>query len=416
MLVLRTEPISDFARVFEMAGGFVRGEPVATLFAEYIQRNPFQIGPALLESIPLFIFGTNIVVVYVYFAMFIATSNLLIYLITKKITGSYRIAFGTGLLYLFYIGSYTLTPMITNQHMSTCLMLAGIYLFLCADNKWYRYLLAGLLLGIGNIAKPTGILVLVALGLILLSKLFEVVFRRVDRRALLSDTANLAKGIGIVFISYLLIGFTISTAVTMSGLTERGIRNDVMLTKLAFGTDLTHGGGPSREMSDYLLLHPDGAVRRARAIEVLQSRLDYSWQDWKGLIHTKLDKMWTGYDSWMYALWGKDDSSAYRLLTNKLLLPDLAYMFAFWVLILSGLISFFDKSEVPLGALLLTVIFMGAFVLFLGIEAQTRYRHEFIPLILPIAGFGVRWLHEKTETAQANWKMKSRSEHRSRQN
>ncbi|AIK54899.1 hypothetical protein AOD68_27640 [Bacillus anthracis] len=71
-----------------------------------------------------------------------------------------------GLLYALYIPSIVLSSLLTNQHIATFLFYLGFYLLITKGlTHKYMWIFIGIFLALGDIMRPLGAFVLIAVAL-----------------------------------------------------------------------------------------------------------------------------------------------------------------------------------------------------------------------------------------------------------
>lgn len=97
--------------------------------------------------------------------MYCTGTTWLVYKITSYVFNEWagRMA---GLLYALYIPSIVLSSLLTNQHIATFLFYLGFYLLITKGlTHKYMWIFIGIFLALGDIMRPLGAFVLIAVAL-----------------------------------------------------------------------------------------------------------------------------------------------------------------------------------------------------------------------------------------------------------
>ncbi len=388
-LITRPAPVSDFALLYRAAEQVAAGD---TSFQNlpYFQHWAYQTGFVAYEAVIVKLFGPLAQTVLMALnCLYLAGTNVLICLITKKLTGDARPALFAGVLYLLYPAPYFLAPVLTNQHLSTCLMLIGVYAVLCVTTRT-RLLpfCAGVLIGLGHIFYPLGIVVVGALCLY-----FGLCFLAdVKKGTLRAAGLWLLRG-GCVVVSYFVVFLLASNLVVLLGLNANGLRNTEPLWKFVTGLDTSTDGRYSSESAAAMFGEPNRARRQEIARELIRQSAPDSFGAWGTLFYRKIDTLWGGYESTAWTF-GNDatqnKSPAWRdrwqPWVERLKKADKAYASMLWLLALLGTASVLRKKQWKNGGVcLIVLVFLLYFGAHLLIEIQVRYRYFAMPFVCILA-------------------------------
>ena len=156
---------NDYKILFNGAKEFASGNFKSLTFDKhnYFYMWNFQIGYAIFLGLIMKLIGTKLILFKFLEFAYLSITNLLIYLILKKITNN-KIALLATIIYSSYLFIILGSGIINNQHVSLLLALLGIY-FITNPKKerlFYKFL-CGLLLAIGYILRQTDLLFLISL-------------------------------------------------------------------------------------------------------------------------------------------------------------------------------------------------------------------------------------------------------------
>ncbi|MBU3104990.1 hypothetical protein [Clostridium gasigenes] len=153
VLSIKTEPISDFAFMYEGAQNIAGGNYDYILNSGYFKTWVYQLGFTMYLVGIIKFFGDSLLIIKVFKVLIVSLIPVIIYLTGKKM-GSNKGAKIVSLGYCFYISSIVSTSVLTNQHLATLLFYTGIYLLISNVNRKYKWILIGLSIGIRDIIRP----------------------------------------------------------------------------------------------------------------------------------------------------------------------------------------------------------------------------------------------------------------------
>lgn len=265
---------------------------------------------------------------------------------------------------------------LTNQTLSILFILMGVYSII---NK--KYIKGGLLLGLGQIFRPIGIMFLIGAVIIIIMEWLnnEKYLSKQRVKLLFSSITKLV-------VPYYFVLFFISGCLTGLNFTEHGLfHNPAPSYKLLVGLNNNTNGGYSQSDSNLLLdienfetiAKEEINKRTVNLIEVSQ------------LFEIKFKKMWGAEDASFF--WGQTQNKTH-IYYNQLL----------WIFLLfiGGSILFSkinqDKSS-AYQRLFIYIVLLGFIGVYFLIEIQTRYRYELYPLFILIGSAGVKSVLSKVE-------------------
>ncbi len=166
MLFVQTPISGDFLITYHAAMQTVAGD-TSWLETSFFSTWAYQIPFVYYQALILKLFGSDMAL-KVFNIAFMVSTNILIYKIAKTFTTS-NAALICALLYSVYPAPILLTSVLTNQHLSLMFFMLGIYFYL-SNPSWYRIILSGVFLVLGNLFRPEGILIIGAVILHMLMK------------------------------------------------------------------------------------------------------------------------------------------------------------------------------------------------------------------------------------------------------
>lgn len=380
IFTIETQPISDFAFMYEGAQNIASGNYDYITNSGYFTTWVYQLGFTMYLVAIIKFFGDSIIIIKIVNVIIVSLIPVIIYLTGKKM-GSEKGAKIVSLGYCFYIASIVNTSVLTNQHLATLMFYLGIYFFISSFNRKYKWIVVGLCLGFGDIIRPEGSIIIIAIILF-------VVFSN------LLNYKELGKGLveflGIIIV-ITMISQTASTLIMKSGISNDPLVNKDPLWKFVCGLNPDSKGTYSEADDIYLSgVGKDG--RKEAELGLIKERLS----DPKALIKTmsyKTAVMWGSNDTSMnLAITNKDQNDKYINIIMKL--EKIQYIFIM-LMFLGSMIMEIKRNRGFQKKHLYIIIFLGYFLAHLLIEVQPRYRYFAIPMILIIQSDYLGILSEK---------------------
>jgi hypothetical protein len=394
----QTNPVSDFALIHQAARQVASGD---FSFHElpYFQRWAYQTGFVAYEAGVIKLFGAGITPLLLGNALCMTSVSLLVYLLAKRVSDNVLCARFSVLLYCFYPAPYFLASVLTNQHLSTLLMLLGVYLAVSRDGKRPgRLILSAVCIAFGNMLRPVGLVPALAVLFYLIFALFRELsgarpFKNLGRltRSLLTPVS--------FFAVYLCVNLFASALVTVSGLNPHGLRNNDALWKFVVGLDPNTYGSYSHKMVERVY-HSDPADRPSLERAIISESLATIAQRPLSFLYHKNSKMWASYEDTNWAF-GEEASllrpHTLNVFLQEALAPlrklDKGYYFGIFLFAFLSLWKVMRKtagSQSRNFALLVPAFVITLyFSVHLFVEVQTRYRYDIMPFIAALAGL---WL------------------------
>lgn len=350
VLYMKVIPSSDFAVLLDAAENLVKGTNVMNTSSYFITWS-YQSGFVLYQAFILKVFK-SITVLHIFDCFFTAGICVFIYLIGKEINKEANIL--PAILYSFYIFAIVYAGVLSNQHIFTFIVLISIFILL-KETKFEKNksFIIGLLLGVANILRPEGIVVLVS---IIGYKLLKIESKRDIKKTLVN--------ICIMCLMYFAIILTVSFIIQVTNINNNGLKNNNPLWKFVCGSDYETGGRYS--------------IRGEAVFSNMEQEKNFIIQNYKSLnLNTmlrffvdKIRNFWTKSEEYFWAF-------ADSWVDGKFIDKYVIYDFSIYTLIfISTLISIFTGiKEKPNAKILLTLILLVNFAVYLFIEIQGRYSY-----------------------------------------
>lgn len=218
--IINYSSFDDYKTLIEASWKFAKGD-YSFNTSTYFSMWGYQTGLVIYQGIILKIFNSEFAI-KVFNAIFSSLTVLLVYYISKKITNE-KTAKVVSLLYMVLPISLILNAMLNNQILSALLMYLGIYLLIKKDKTIKDYIYAAILISIGNIIRPEGIVVVFSLLVFELLKLKKNIILDISKKLL------------VFLVIYISIGSISSFVVQKSNINPIGLKNTNSLWKFVVG-------------------------------------------------------------------------------------------------------------------------------------------------------------------------------------
>ena len=394
IFIFNFAPVSDFETLLNASKDFANGDFSFQKDA-YFTMWGYQTGFVVYQGIILKIFN-SVFALKVLNAIFSSVLCLLVYLFGKKIC-SEKSARMASLLYMIFPFSLYMNTVLANHHIAAFLTYIGIF-FLLKDNKKIRdYMIAAVLISVGNIMRPEGIIVVFSFFL------FEIF--RLKKETVLKVTKSLL----VFIIIYFIIGFSSSLIVQKTGVNSQGLSNNNPLWKFVLGFNHESCGYYSAEDEKYL-------NDKEKEIEVIKERINVSPLKMVKLMTCKVNHFWLQSDisskNEMYS------SKTYDVLGMQIKFTDVEkivvsfnkvlYVVTFLMCIIG--VTFNRKKIIKDKAYFFVIMMIVTFFVYLLIEIQPRYAYFIHVSIFILSTYGYEIVLNKVyDLLNKKKKMKLRS-------
>ena len=391
ILWLNSQPVQDFDTMYSAARQLAQGSR-AYLDNIYFFNWAYQSAFVAYEALVITLFGDSLFPLQLLNAVYLAGTNVLVYLIAKRFL-SEKAAMTAGVLYAIYPAPLFLAGVLTNQHLSIFLLYSALYLLLGKELTPRRALGAGTIMALGNAIRPIGVILMLAAVLWLLIRALH----RADLRAALHGI--------YAAVSYFAVGAALSGLIVATGINPEGLSNNQPMWKFVVGLNQDSNGCWNRADYETYLSLPTREAHEAM-VKAVKERLRVGPAALADLACRKSAVMWAGNED-LYWGFGHLDQDAAALIfpvtlswnSMQLLLGSLdkgVYLLAFG-LALVGLILRLRKPERCGRSLPLVLLLCGYYAVHLIVEVQSRYRYFLMPCIFLLAGIAVSRFLPKQE-------------------
>lgn len=373
VLNIDSVPVSDFMQMYKGAQNILNGNIGVIRGSEYFQTWVYQLGFTVFQYNIIRIFGNSIVVLKVVNAVITSCIPIVIYLICNTLKKG-KVSRIPALIYCFYVTGIAMTSVLTNQHLSTLLIYFGLYLLIRKEKKLLIAIYVGVVISLGNIIRPEGIIVMIAIVLFLIFKDFENI--KNPRKFF---KYNILKPMLIVVI-YLITSTIVSGAFKLSGYTDYTLSNREPYWKFVVGLNTKHSGLWNSEDGDLVNRYPLGEKRDEYEKKIILDRLKDK-KEVLNLFKKKFRYMWTKNDFGSLAFSLNYEGASKYLMKLLLKIEKVQFIIIVSLAFLSVIISVFKRVKFGYYHLFM-IILIGYVLSHLIVEVQTRYRYFIIPTLV----------------------------------
>lgn len=209
VIVVKTPVMADFYIMLEASQKILVND-FSFVDSVYFNTWGYQLVNVFYQSLALRIVN-NVIILKVLNCIYSTSITLLIYLIVKRITNE-DTARVTSLLYSISLYPIYLNTVLGNQQLSLLVILSAIYIFLYKKSTYLNLIIVALLIGLGNLIRPEGIVYIISIiGYLILTneKLFSTI-----------------KKIVVVSLIFLVVSRLPSYILIKTGFNEIGLKNN----------------------------------------------------------------------------------------------------------------------------------------------------------------------------------------------
>lgn len=348
--LVKTPIESDFRTMYDASIEIINGTSLYKS-SSYFLTWGYQMGHVLYQSLLLSLIN-SVTFLKVVNSFITSLIVVFIYLIGKMIS-SERVAFIVSILYSIFLFPLLLNTVLTNQHLPVLLTLISIYILINInyDKYLFKSLFVGVLLGISNILRSEGIVIIAA---IFVYSLYLITKKYNYKKIIISFV--------LIVSSYFLVFNGTSFILEKTNISSNGLKNMNSTWKFVLGFNYDTNGMYSED--DAILYAND----KEKAKDIVIERV----KDYKKIpmLFIKKSKiLWFNSDlSW--SLGYISDSLIYKILN----IINQVFIIVFDLLAIVGIYSLFKNKDKIL--VLISLILFMYFGVYLLIEVMPRYAYS----------------------------------------
>jgi len=388
VLNAHTQPISDFRTMYTLAQMLANGQVAQVGSSDYLSLWGYQSFFVMYQALMLKLFGGGISSLFVFNAIFMSGTTVLVYAISGRVLNESSARF-VAMVYLLYPEPYLLVSVLTNQHISLFFLLLGIFLLLRRPSVWSA-LAGGVLIGVGNAFRPDGMLIMASL-------IALAVVIAINKGKHLAARLQAAAPFALATVCAWLVGPLISALVKLSGVNPTGQANLDPLWKLVLGLNAPTYGQYSPDLATQVFSISDATARHQLEAQIVHQHLSAGWRLFGQLLE-KTVHFWGAPQDVNWAFNGQYDRNV--PLINKPLstLLTLTQQIEQWYLLFVVLLAitslirlFVHKREASMALVLCGLVVLAFFVVYIVIECQARYRYFIYPFFAILTAYAFQF-------------------------
>ena len=331
----------------------------------------YQTGFVIYQGLILKLFK-NEFVLKILNAVFSSLTTVLVYLISKKFT-SEKSAKIVSLLYMILPMPLLLNPILNNHILSALLMYIGIMFIIKEEKTIKDYIFASILIAIGNILRPEGIIVVFSLIV------FEII--KINKKTIF----DISKKIFVFLVVYLSINSFSSFLIQKTGINEVGLKNNNPLWKFVLGFNHDTCGYYSYDDEKY-------SYSEKEEMEVIKDRVLTSPSKLTKLFTCKIDYFWL-LSKPSTGEFAAKEFNFMNIKINAEKLNDIVINFNTYIYIITLFMCFigviFNRNKIIQNNSIFFVIMMiVTFFVYLLIELRVRYTYFIVISIFILSSYG----------------------------
>lgn len=378
-LIIQTPVTSDFKLILDASQSLLEGD---LSFTEtiYFKTWAYQMFWVIFQAGILSIWN-NIFALKLVSCIFLSFCNVFIYNISLEYF-SEKSSKAVSLIHLLFLAHLTHITILSNTIFSIFFMYLAIYILICNKlNNLHiiaRYSIIGILVSIGNMLRPDGIIIVLSF----------LAFSLVEFCENKQDFKNILTKVATFLLSYLLIFQLTSGIISITGIHEDGLANNNPLWKFVLGFNHTTGGTYSS--SDLTLINDlqvEFDISQDEAeLMIIKDRVFVSPLKLLMLFRAKIHNFWSANTLyWSLGYLPESFSGIYKVLNsfNTSLFNIILFLSPLGVLNLT-----LNKSMKSSKKCFFLFILLATFIVYLFIETQSRYSYfvQFILFFLATGG------------------------------
>lgn len=376
LLFYDTKPCSDYRAIWEAAVEMSRGSFTDGLKGgSYMYIYNWQLGIAAFESVFIKIFGESFFALKIFSAVITAINNFLLYkcccIKFNRKVGVYSYVIAT-----MFIPWMLSVPQFTNHHIGFTLLLLS--LLLIDKDKWYTYMAAGVLIGLWNVLRPMGVILVIAAFCMVVYN----IIKNHNRKAVIGNLSKfvalflafvvVVAGFNILFIKLGYTDISLSSSRIPYFKLQKGLYgyNYPFDDYNKFGDIVLYNDAMKQELTEKVKTNPIGICTFvAEKMVRYCGMLDYQFE----MTFDHNSEVWTQYPV-------------------KAFYSTSWFFYAFALIIA---VSAFIKKRKENNVDIFTIFFIGNTLVYLFIEAFSSYRFESYLFIIMFMAVGFSMIGDK---------------------
>lgn len=379
ILIFKFPQVSDFKTLLDASYLFANND-FSFQNQQYFTMWGYQTGFVIYQGLLLKLFN-SVFILKLLNAIFSSILSVLIYFFGKRIC-SEKSARMASLLYMIFPFSLYLNTVLANHHLATFLAYIGIFFLLKKEKSIKDYIIAAVLISLGNIIRPEGIIVVFTLIL------FEIFRLKKDK------ILKTLKNVGMFLIIYFMIGTLSSFAVEKLDINDEGLKNNNPKWKFVLGFNSDSCGYYTSSDEKYI-------NDENKELEVIKNRISVGPVKMGKLLACKINKFWLQteissknemYNDKTYNIFGINIK--FKDLENIVVKFNSILYITTLLMCIVGVV-FNRKKVIKDNSFFFVILMMVTFFVYLLIEIQPRYAYFIHVSIFILSTYGYDYILSK---------------------
>ncbi|WP_052429725.1 ArnT family glycosyltransferase [Paenibacillus borealis] len=380
IFTIDSKQISDYSLLYDSALKLSKGD-MSYLSYPYFQSWTYQLGFTMYQAAIMKLFGNYDIVLKLLNVVFSTGICVLIYKIAKIIFNEFTARI-SSLTYALFIPNIVLSSVLTNDHLSSFLFYFGFYLLIRNNKLNYKtFIISAALISLGNLIRPIGALVIIAVILYVLIYLY--LMKK-------NSFIYLSKLIFIFIISFYSVFYITSYIAIGAGFSNSHLTNHEPMWKFVLGMNYETTGSYSNSDYEEVIKYPLGRERDEFEKKIVINRLNET-EKIPGLLINKIGNMWGESDTSIY--WSLSESGKPQLSASLIVSSQVVYLLIYIFSFISIICLMFSRRENNKYIFILLLV-LGYLTIHLFIEIQTRYRYFIMPVLIIFFGYSLSFINK----------------------
>ncbi len=373
--ILNIQPYSDYETILEAAQKLLIGENILNT-CDYFKIWPYQTGIVLYQTAILAVFKSVNAIHYLN-CIYASISCCFIYLIAKELFSN-RAAKIVSLLYTITMFTVTFTSIMSNQHLSSMLILIAFYIAISSKLKIkpiLKFVIIGAILAISDIIRNEAILYILVFICFFIVKMKN---KQTIKQGI--------QGIIICVTVFLVIVKLSSLIIVTTNINQYGLKNNDMLWKFVCGTNVKTNG-------QYISKAKDIIGKREEEIQFIKNNFKkHSAKEYVQLVDDKQKIFWQKKEY----IWGEKSKGYEKQKETILQYDNIVYGTVLVLTNIYMIYSLFKKNK-NVNATIILLSILANFFVYILIEVQPRYSYLAKMMLYIMAAGGIEVIFSKIE-------------------
>ena len=378
IIVANFPQVYDFKTLLEASEMFAKGDYSFNTWYHFATWG-YQTAFVIYQGVLLKLFNS----IFVLKLLNVIYSSLIVVIVYKlglKISKNEKSARIVSMLYMIFPFYLFLNSVLLNSHLATLLSYIGIFFLLKEEPKYKDYLFGGILIALGNLIRPEGIIIVLT---VILYKI--ITFKKENIKKIIISL--------LIFLSsYFILCNGASFLVKATNINPSGLQNKDPLWKFLLGFNYESCGY-------YVESDADFQVSKEVEINEIKRRVLEDPVRTGKLMVCKVDRFWlsSGLEDEMGSFNDKNFNILginikFSVIKNMAIILNKGINIIILALMLLGI--FVNRKNLKKEVLFLLIMTLITFGIYLFIEIQPRYLYFIHVAVFALATLGINYIQE----------------------